>query len=389
MKWTNKGHQFDQIGELFEDMDGVIVYGAGMYGKEVFDMLKSVGAICAFADGDENKQKNGYLGLRVLPPQSIKEFTKGKRYIIVVAASGTNGSIILKQLLTQGYVHGKNLFDFNSFINFYIYIMAVYKYNKCIMTQCAPMGVYQCTLRCKNCVGSFPYFKNKKNVSFQSIKRDVDIMFSKIDYIRYMGIGCGEPFLYKDLKEYIKYVVDNYSQQFGEYAIVTNGTILPDEELLDFIKEYGVSIRVSNYVNVKGWQQKYERFVEYLNRHEIEIVDYVYDKWVDFGWQKPRMERNDDTISKIFNACAMDCRVVQNGKLYYCIHALTTNQALYGLDFPEDEIDLSKNGDNMKKIILEYHLGYNNNGFLKMCGYCDGTTNVNSNYVPAAEQLEA
>ena len=43
MKWTNKGHQFDEIGKMLQNKRIFYIYGAGENGKHVLEHIKFLG----------------------------------------------------------------------------------------------------------------------------------------------------------------------------------------------------------------------------------------------------------------------------------------------------------------------------------------------------------
>lgn len=384
MKWTNRGHQFDEIGKRFHDVEEIIIYGAGEYGMKLGKLLKGIKAPFVYLD-DFKKSKGTCEGVKVIYHKDLEEEMKKKKCIIILALGRENAGIVLKGLELQGLRYGENVFDIHSFMNYYIYIYATYGLNKCIMQDCSVMGVFKCSLKCKHCVGAFPYMNNKENTAIDNVKRDIDILFSKIDYIKEFGMVCGDILLYEDTEEFISYVMENYSDQIGNCTVLVNGMLIPRQSIIDTVKKYNLPVMISNYDTVKGWKERHDRLIEVLSSNDIKVVDIEMKEWVDLGWTERKYH---DNAEKLFDACGGQCRAFQDGKLFYCAHALTANRALYGLDDSEEGLDLTTEEDNIKKIITEYHLGYNKNSNLKMCHYCNGVSNVNQNTIPVAVQLE-
>ena len=151
MRWKNKGHEFDEIGKRFEAINKIYIYGAGAGGGiDAAVLLKGIGADVVFVDRNKAAQKK-YLNIDVITHEQLE--MNNNNSIIVLSMGLFNTGLILKQLELKGYVYGKNLFDIKSFLGFYIYIIALYKYKKCIMLDGGVMAIYRCSLKCKNCMG--------------------------------------------------------------------------------------------------------------------------------------------------------------------------------------------------------------------------------------------
>jgi MoaA/NifB/PqqE/SkfB family radical SAM enzyme len=380
MIWSNKGHEFDRIGSKFLLLKRIYIYGAGSFGSDAAKLLSGIGANIFFVDQEKSQQKK-YMNIDVISPEQME--LKNKESIVILAMGRENAGIVLKQLELKGYKYGEDIYDFHSFMTFYIYIIALYKYKKCIMIDCSVMATYKCSLKCKHCMGAFPYMKNPLQVDIEAFKRDVDILFSNIDYVLEFGIAGGEILLCRDLEKYIEYVMDHYADQIGNCTFLTNGTILPNENIIEVLKKYNMRVDVSNYCTVKNWNRQYEKLKELISKNGIPIKTINYTNWVEMGWHQKKYKEHTDHL---FDSCGMQCRVVRNGMLNYCVHGMTANDALYQMDISEDEFDLSSNDERKKYQLVEYHLGFNKNGSLKTCHYCNGYININKSIVDVAEQ---
>lgn len=381
MKWRNKGHEFDNIGEILKKIDNIYIYGAGEYGEQLGRLFQGVGASYTYIDRNQKKAWNGKAPIQ--PTEINLKKILDENAIIILALGVNNSGTVLKELELQGFSRKENIYFYAEWISYYIYIYAAYKLDKIILLQCGAMAVYNCTLRCKNCMGAFPYFREKKNVPWEIVKRDIDACFFKIDYVENWGIGCGECFLYENLNDYIIYCMDNYRTHFGRLVLDTNGTVIPKGDVLETIRRYGCYLSISNYSTIPGWQKRVEELERKLKEYEIPYLFVNYDYWIDMGWREKKIHDKALTYEK-FNACSVPCRIVQNGHLNYCIHAMTANQALFHEDVEEDTLDLMRCD---KRHLLEFNLGFNENGALKTCAHCNGFGNINSKKISVAEQL--
>lgn len=382
MRWKNKGHEFDEIGKRFEAINKIYIYGAGAGGGiDAAVLLKGIGADVLFVDRNKAAQKK-YLNIDVITHEQLE--INNNNSIIVLSMGLFNTGLILKQLELKGYVYGKNLFDIKSFLGFYIYIIALYKYKKCIMLDGGVMAIYRCSLKCKNCMGGFPYMSNPPQVSLAQFKKDADIYFNNIDYTLSFGLGGAEIMMCKNLDAYIEYVMENYAHQIWKFSFLTNGTILPDKNIIELLKRYQIDVVVSNYSSVKNWEDKFQKLKAVMNENGVHVRTIDYENWINMGWTENTYKED---IGDLFDICGMQCRVVHDGKLNYCIHGMTSNEAIFHADITDDEFDLLSNDSRKKYQLVEYHLGFNKNGDLKMCHYCNGYININNKTVSVAKQL--
>ena len=383
MKWTNKGHEFDEIGNKFKNIGNVIIYGAGEYGTKCAKMLEGIGANFLFAD--RVKFQNGrYMGHKVISPDQIIEELKLQNSIIVLALGRDNAGRALIALQMHGLRYGVEIFDVHNFMEVFFHIYAAYRYNKVLMYDVSVMVTYKCSLKCKNCMACIPYMERTPEVSFDKFKEDIDLLFSKIDYVIELGLGGGEMFLLKDLDRYISYVMDNYYNQFEEVQLLTNGTIIPNQNTIETIKRYNLRVYVSGYDTVPGWISKYDKLKQKMDSNNIPIEKIPYESWVDMGW---REKNYTEHVDELFSMCGMKCRIVQDGKLNYCIHGALANKALYDLDISTDEYNLKTTAEGEKVVLMEYNLGFSESGEMKMCHFCNGYININQKVIPVAEQL--
>lgn len=84
--------------------------------------------------------------------------------------------------------------------------------------------------------------------------------------------------LYKDLSKAIAYIGNKYRRKIGVFSITTNGTIIPNEEILKTCKKYQVLFRISNYSKaLPQLRQSYEKSIKKLEEFEVEYKLYEED----------------------------------------------------------------------------------------------------------------
>lgn len=382
MKWTNKGHQFDKEGEKLKNIRTIYIYGAGKNGQSVLEAVSFLNIEIYFVDQDEAKQGKLINDCLVVSPEIFEQRQRNSS-IVVFAVSRYQYVCLMKELLGEGMEENVDFFFYDVFLEFYLGIISVYKFQKVYIEQLTQMVTTYCSLNCKNCMMSIPYLKEKAHIDLEKLKQDADLLFKKVDFIKYYGPGGGEIFLYPQLEEFLKYIIERYSKQIGTILLVTNATVLPNESLVKFIAKNNLEISISSYEAVCGWKEKRDRFVEVCKKNGIRYYEQKQDSWIDMGWNK-KMEKQDPR--KLFRECNMPCREFADGIEYYCIHGRYAGKAgkiscagEEGLDFTEEETD--------KKVILEYNVGFSKKGYLGICGNCNGYFGINSQKIPVAEQL--
>mgnify|MGYP003301760375 CR=1 FL=1 len=391
MKWRNKGNELDMYAEtlLLDKSIEIFVFGCGIIGSRIGEILKDYDVFKGYIDNDIRKQGCKKVGREVYSLDAFL-YKKDKAYI-VIAASKANEKVIEKQLKEKGLFYGKDYFFATEFLQRIWPIIYTYLYNKVFVNLAQISLTERCTLKCKKCAHAcYAVVNDAKDLSLDEVYKSADAFFSKVDYIQEFVLIGGEPLLYKDLSEAISYIGERYRKQINIFCITTNGTILPSEEVLEMCKKYNVFFSVSNYVKqLPKLKKHYARLIKVLEDNNIAyVLGREETEWMDYGFEYVNREDSEEELIKVFSSCNTPCREVRGNKYYYCVMARSVSENL-GLGVgQEDFLDLDKlTDDNYKKVLLEFNLGYSQKGYLDMCRHCHG--NKAKNYpIPAAEQVE-
>lgn len=389
MKWKNKGNELNEratkIISAYKKVKGIYVFGAGFLGEEMRAILGEYGIFRGYIDNDIDKQKNGYNGADVI--SFMTYYRRPEETWIVVAASDKNTREILNQLNAAGLYEGKDFFPYRQFINEVFPIVSFYYYKK-LFAQLAQICLTErCTLKCRKCAHACYNVPNStEDPALDYIKESADCFFSKFDVVREFVLIGGEPFLYKDIKEVIAYIGEKYRDKIILFAITTNGTILPDDEIIDLCKRYDVTIRVSDYsASIPRLSLQYEKLYEKLS--ENKVIAWKTDceeSWFDYGFEEVDRGSEEKALIVAFDECRTPCREISGSKYYYCVMARSVAANL-GIEAGKtDYIDLTEIED--RRILLEFQMGFSNKGYLDMCRYCRGAEAKNHR-IPAAEQI--
>lgn len=391
MRWQKKSRELEKYAKelqlLIENKRKIYIFGAGMVGKKLLSVLKFYECETVFIDNNIDKQ--GKL-IEDTVTVSLDTYLDARDGYIVVAVSAANVFSIVKQLEEVPLQHGVDFWLNEEFSNYIFPVLSTYCYNKSYMALAQISLTERCSLRCKKCAhGCFAVRKDAKDLSLSKVYKSADSFFAKVDFVKEFVLIGGEPLLYEDLAQVIRYIGGKYRRQIGTYSITTNGTIIPNEDILTACKTYGVLFNISNYEQqIPQLEERHKQIITILKENNIlHSLGQVEKEWVDYGFDYVNRNASAEELIKVFDACKTPCREVRENKLYYCVMARSVSENLgYGVG-QDDYLDLDRlEGENYKKELLEFTLGYSEKGYLDMCNYCHGAEAKNYP-IPAAEQI--
>lgn len=248
----------------------------------------------------------------------------------------------------------------------------------------------RCTLNCRDCIQLTPQYSKTVFCTLDEIKQQVDMIFQTVDFCNEFHIVGGEPLLHADLDKIITYVYTNYKDKFSYLCVVTNGTILPSEQLLNTLKKSDTHVEISDYsVSFDAdKKQKMQIIIDMLSEANVPFVIRKWATWVDFnGDGKPH---SDEEIIQTMENCLCALRVfyMAGGRLYTCTRYGAAEH--FGLIPRQEGNSLKLLGDNppSKKEILEWCMGICETGYLPCCKLCTGDKLIFERVIPVAVQQE-
>lgn len=373
MKWTNKGHELDFIGKRFKDRKQIYIYGTGPRGKLCYERLAFLNCTIGFIDGNTKKRKIGFMGLPVFGIEQIDALKK-EHSLIIIAAGPTSEGMIAKTLLFYGFIPESDFYYMDSFINAYLQIYAMYAHNK-LMVNLYPQSVTErCSLKCVHCNHSLPYLKNPVNFKKEEFIADLDLFFSHVDYIYSADFVGGEPFVHPDFYGMMKYAAEHYRSRMFRMLFVTNGTIVPSDEILELMKEYNIQFWFSDYrTNVPQIQHSVEAFLQRVEKSGVTILRNELETWSDYALGNADIKfANEEEKIRYFDYCGTPCRYMRNGRLYYCTSDRMAQRAGLVEEDCDSYLDLKTITPDRRMEILEFDLGFNTKGYLNTCTKCNG-----------------
>lgn len=227
-----------------------------------------------------------------------------------------------------------------------------------------------CTLKCKDCSHRIPYYKKKDHhiMSLEEYKGYIETILKNVDRIYNVLLLGGEPFMHKGLADFIDYSCSK--KQIQTVNIVTNGTLLPDEKLLNTLKKHkNIKVIISNYSqNKKIKITKHEELIKILKENNIKYVfveNFIFQRQPEIDLE----HRVTDPVKlkNNFHKCYLKyCTILGQGKIYPCAQAKYIETLDYNM--PKDSyIDLSKK--NLKKDFINFF----KSDCMQVCECCDMT----------------
>ena len=251
----------------------------------------------------------------------------------------------------------------------------------------------RCNLKCKLCNAYSPYYTRENHYSFQCLSKTIMRYFEVVDMVEKFTVAGGEPLLHPDLPEIIDYLM-NYIEKIGVLEIITNGTIVPNNKLLNALSASNkIRVLIDDYGPELSQKIPYitvalgDAGVSYVVRKNYELEAH-YNGWVDLS-DLSNKYRTEEENEEIYHRCVystkLKCFPILDGKAYICatykrcldIGIIKDNPSEY-INLFDDTVSI----EAQRNLILEFF----NRSYFSSCEYCNGFFEDSKRY-PPAEQL--
>lgn len=387
----------------FESYQGnIVLWGAGKVGGVAAHCFKKRGVkISAFCDISKEKWGTTFCGHKVISPEELKK----QHPNAAVVVSNSFPSSVYPQLMSMGF---KNVFDcvslfmeidfenyefwmtpeFSSrIIENYMRNILFYKRKNFFLERILLVINSKCTLRCRYCDAYIPYIKSPKNFNADHMIDNCKDVFDAVGSVQAVDILGGEPLIHPHLKKILMYL--KTEQRVEKVQVITNGTIVPNNDIINIIKDDKFRVRISNYGKLSSHMDEILRLLEKENI-KFEITNYIY--WDSLPQIKATNETHEELSAK-FQACTTNLFYLQDGKLFYC-NAVAGLQNVDAKILPESEnnyLDLSnyKLKTEREAHIVNFLNRLYKGEYIDACRYCSGSHCIQfENKVPVAEQTK-
>jgi organic radical activating enzyme len=207
------------------------------------------------------------------------------------------------------------------------------------------------------------YYDNPYMISADEIITDINSLLEVVDHLHMIGLLGGEPFLNRELGKIINHIHEH--EKVSLIVIVTNGTIVPKEDLLELMQNKKILISISYYGD------KSKKIVDKLKEYKISFELVKFDYWADLGNFDFRNRRKEEMI-KVFDNCYQPkiCWNMLHGEFHLCHRSSIGNDLGLIPRSSKDFVDLKS--DDSIKLKREQLLKLINSKFINACNYCDG-----------------
>lgn len=248
-----------------------------------------------------------------------------------------------------------------------------------------------CTLRCKLCTSGIPCYKQHEHTELSKNLDAIDKLFDIYEHIGTIDLSGGETLTYPYIIDVVKECL-KFGDKVDNIRIITNGTIIPSEDLLKLMASDDRCIfMVDDYGELSTNLEKVISLIkEYNIRLKLNLYrgdEQLYDGWVDLGDFSDR-GYDEKALSKVFGTCHSAhwmCLAMKNGKLHQCSHSIVADELGYckfnekeGVDLLDDNISTESKIDRASKF---------GKVRISACKLCNGFDSENGARFPAAEQI--
>ena len=384
MKWKNKGHEYDETYQAMQKVRKFYLFGAGDYGTQFLNIIQNEISIEAYLDHNTQKQINGVNGLPCLDPSTV---TPEPGIGIIVTMSQIARVQPITELEKRGFKRNENFFVIEEFLSVYF----AYRYNKVYFTSISFLPSTVCNLNCRNCLNFNPFAKKFFIRKLDDLKKDVDQFFKCVDRIMLFHVSGGEPLLYKYTVDIIEYIDENYGDRIDKLRTVTNGTVVPSDEILEKLGHCNIEITVDDYRGaVPEYRENFDKLISKLEEYNIKYYINKVDSWIDLAPEKTDFSSlSEEQMIAHMDSCSQSWQELRDGKLYSCNYAAyATVAGITGNQDFEETYDLTKYTPDKLNELIEFRLGYTDRGYTNFCRKCRGFTPENDVEVFPALQVE-
>lgn len=381
--------------KIIKDQDlPVIIFGVGIVGEALFQSCNEKGIkIESFCDNNKNKTNTKKCDVEVISVSKLKEKYKDANFLISTADIKDVVSQLGELGFSKWYTSNLFLKDFDVYKHNFSAPNDFVKYavdtcilchdsflnpNKLFLRSLDVIITERCSLKCKDCSNLMQYYKTPKDCNYEELKKSIDKFCEVIDEINEFRVLGGEPFMNKKFDLTIKRLIDE--PKVKKIVIYTNGTIVPEEEKINGLKDDKILVLITDYGKLS---RKLENLTEMLSRKDISFYVQKARGWTDCS-DILKHNREIEQKRKIFrDCCAKNTFTLSDGKLYRCPFSANANRLKAVPNVESDYIDIFKEDvDMIKKRVREFIL---EKDFLETCDYCNGRSFGDMEIEPAIQ----
>lgn len=373
----------DDWGDLTEH--GTIVpFGVGRIGRRVIPSLMEEFDIPFLIDNGCCKES--VYGLNVLNLKQAVTYLREKNLKVVVTTVFYSYKKIKQEMESLGFIENRDFCILERFAEEWNLRWR----NKCVLSKIDTVITSRCTLRCKNCNLFISHAPVQCDIDLKRLKKNFDVFFESVDYVYEYTLLGGEPLLHKSIAEIISYLGNRYGKRIGRINLISNGTVIPNNDVIDILKKYHVTIHISDYTCSVDYKAILAKLQKKFLANDIEYYVIPNNTWKDVIY--PREGFQTDNPRRHMLLCGHSTHSVADGRLYWCDPAFAAECFMGFVSKEDDSLDMEANKRNYSKYeatlnIIKYLLGdVNARGYMSICEKCAGVGSDNNKIVLAGEQ---
>ena len=376
----------------YNKKEPVIIYGASVYGEIAYFALKFMGITPDFFCDRATKDEE-YFGVKVIKPSMLVD----KKHANIIIASVDYFYDILGYLQEIGC---DNIYDMSELIQLDLDLevlseRAKYKLDykkqyidladsvrlsdKPSFSRVQYIVTEKCSLKCRDCSHLMQYYKNPQNIDLDKYKIAFKKFLGHVGMISDLRILGGEPLINPSMYKVIDWF--HLDEHIKTISVYTNGTIVPNKEIIEYLKCDNVRVHVSQYeVN----KERIKRVVSCLEENKIRYYVEPFTNWQTPGNLIKRNCSEAQNIEKFQRCFDSNGYYFYKDRLYRCpravhgvnIGAIPDNDSEY-VDFGNEDASYIEIDERLKRLMARTSL--------EACDYCDGLDNHRQSIEPGIQ----
>ncbi len=376
MRWQNCGRELESVYSHIKKIRKIYLFGVGREGAMVRHILEQRHGdleVAGFVAQEESLWGGTYMGLPVCAPDQIPG--EPRTAVVISYVSGFTKPIDSK-LAQLGWRKNVNFFHYELFLP----LLEAYRHGAWLLTSLCLLPTLRCNLSCRSCQSFTPRVEQHRDLPLESLLEQVDLLFSKADYLGRLRIRGGEPLLYPGLADLLRHLDAHYREQYYLVELVSNGCLRPEEELLSAMAGGKTVVLVEDYRDTLP--QLAEEITANIGRwrealREERVVVRKWEQWFDL-YPHPQPDLDAALLERKFDACHVPWQEYRDGKIHACHFAANAARAGILRGEPEGEAyPLKGHGPEDLFKAVEFCLGYNSKGYVDFCRHCSGYAAIN------------
>ena len=380
--------------------DTIILWGAGKVGSVVAHAAEKHGLnVKAFVDTAKDKQGTKFCGYDVISPRELYD-NYPEAAVIVSCAYPTvyhdllssnfkrayDPHCLLLEVDFDGYSGGltnefASRITKNALENFAMYYGTGRLIDKIFFAI-----TDKCSLNCLNCDGYIPFHVHPQNDTPGDVFKCYERLIKTCGYVEAVDIFGGEPLLHPEIAEIVDFFVQD--DRCNIVSIISNGTIIPNADLIKVLKSPKCVLRISDYGELS---KKKEEISSLCKREHVQCEITNYQCW-DRVPLIQEMSESPAELDKKYAACTRNYLYVKHGKVFQCPFTMGISNLGENVlpNFERNYIDLLEGSeDDLEETVKKFVDRLYKQHHIDACKYCPGSHCLHfEDKVPVAEQAK-